>query len=133
MPNDLLITRHSALPVETVCRQLTESAVRHQFGVLATHNLREKIESKGLPFGRECRVIEVCNPGQAQMVLREAISIATALPCRIAVYEEDGQTVLATIKPTMLLTMFDSPSAAPVALEVEATMIQIMEEAGRPA
>ena len=57
MPNDLLITRHSALPVETVCRQLTESAVRHQFGVLATHNLREKIESKGLPFGRECRVI----------------------------------------------------------------------------
>jgi uncharacterized protein (DUF302 family) len=65
------------------------------------------------------------------MVLREAISIATALPCRIAVYEEDGQTVLATIKPTMLLTMFNSPSAAPVALEVEATMIRIMEEAGR--
>jgi hypothetical protein len=31
----------------------------------------------------------------------------------------------------MLLTMFNSPSAAPVALEVEATMIRIMEEAGR--
>lgn len=131
MSADLLITLRSPLPIDTVCRQLAESAVRHQFGVLATHNLREKIEGKGLPFGRECRVIEVCNPRQAQQVLHESITVATALPCRVAVYEEDGQTVMATIKPSLLLTMFDAPGAAPVARDVEATLVRIMEEAGR--
>jgi uncharacterized protein (DUF302 family) len=131
MSADLLITLRSPLPLDTVCRQLAESAVRHQFGVLATHNLREKIEGKGLPFGRECRVIEVCNPRQAQQVLSESITVATALPCRVAVYEENGQTVMATIKPSLLLTMFDAPGAAPVARDVEATLVRIMEEAGR--
>ena len=128
MKNDLVITRSSTLPLETICQRLTEVAVAHKFGVLATHNLREKMESKGVPFARECRVIEVCNPKQAQVVLTQAIEISTALPCRISVYEEGGRTILATIKPTMLLTMFHAPGAAATAQEVEDTMIKIMDE-----
>ena len=131
MKNNLVLIRSSALPLETVCQRLTEVAVAHKFGVLATHNLREKMESKGVPFARECRVIEVCNPKQAQVVLNQAIEISTALPCRISVYEEGGRTILATIKPTMLLTMFEAPGAAATAQEVEDTMIAIMDEAAR--
>lgn len=131
MKNDLVITRSSTLPLETVCQRLAEVATAHKFGVLATHNLREKMESKGVPFARECRVIEVCNPKQAQVVLNQAIEISTALPCRISVYAEGGRTILATIKPTMLLTMFHAPGAAATAQEVEDTMIEIMDEAAR--
>ena len=131
MTPEILITRSSALPLESVCQRLVEIATSHKFGVLATHNLREKMESKGVPFGRECRVIEVCNPRQAQLVLNQAIEISTALPCRISVYEENGRTILATIKPTALLTMFHAPGAAATAQEVEDTMIRIMEETAR--
>jgi len=131
MNTDLVLTRSTALPLEIVCQRLTEIATSHKFGVLATHNLREKMESKGVPFSRECRVIEVCNPKQAQEVLNQAIEISTALPCRISVYNEDGQTILATIKPTALLTMFGVPGAASAAQAVEDTMIQIMEETCR--
>ena len=131
MTPEILITRSSALPLESVCQRLVEIATGHKFGVLATHNLREKMESKGVPFGRECRVIEVCNPRQAQLVLNQAIEISTALPCRISVYEENGRTILATIKPTALLTMFHAPGAAATAQEVEDTMIRIMEETAR--
>ena len=131
MSNDILITRSTSLPLETVCQRLSEIATAHKFGVLAVHNLREKMESKGVPFGRECRVIEVCNPGQAQVVLNLAIEISTALPCRIAVYAEGGKTILATIKPSMLLTMFNAPGAAATATEVEDTMVRIMDETCR--
>jgi len=62
------------------------------------------------------------------MVLNQAIEISTALPCRISVYEEDGRTILATIKPTALLTMFNAPGAAATAKEVETTMVRIMDE-----
>lgn len=128
MTPDILITRSSALPLETVCQRLVEIATNHKFGVLGTHNLREKMEIKGVPFARECRVIEVCNPGHAQVVLNQAIEISTALPCRISVYEEGGRTILATIKPTMLLTMFAAQGAAATAQEVETTMVRIMDE-----
>ncbi len=131
MTTDLLLTRSSALPLEIVCQRLIEVATSHKFGVLANHNLREKMESKGVSFARECRVIEVCNPQQAQVVLNQAIEISTALPCRISVYEEADRTILATIKPTMLLTMFHAPGAAATAQDVEDTLIRIMEETCR--
>lgn len=128
MKTDFVLTRSTTLPLETVCSRLIEVAQQHKFGVLATHNLREKMESKGVPFSRECRVIEVCNPQQAQEVLTQAIEISTALPCRISVYEESGRTILATIKPTSLLTLFGVPGAAAAAQEVEDTMVRIMDE-----
>lgn len=128
MNTDLVLTRSSAAPLETVCEKLAVVATRHKFGVLATHNLREKMLSKGVPFDRECRVIEVCNPQQARDVLSQAIEISTALPCRISVYEEGGRTILATIKPTALLTLFGVPGAAAAAQEVEDTMVRIMDE-----
>lgn len=131
MANDLVLTRSSALPLETVCQRLPEISASHKFGVLGVHNLREKMEGKGVPFARECRVFEVCNPRHAQTVLSQEIEISTALPCRISVYEEGGRTILATIKPTMLLTMFHAPGAATTAQEVEDTMIRIMDETAR--
>ena len=131
MPNPLLLTRSTSLALETVCARLPEISASHKFGVLGIHNLREKMESKGVPFARECRVFEVCNPRHAQTVLSQEIEISTALPCRISVYEEGGHTILATIKPTMLLTMFHAPGAATTAQEVEDTMIRIMDETAR--
>ena len=128
MSNDLLITRSTPEPLESVCRRLPDVAQSHKFGVLGTHDLKQKMQSKGVPFDRECRVFEVCNPQQAQAVLTRSIEISTALPCRISVYEQDGRTVLATIKPTALLQMFRTPEAAATAREVEATMVQIMDE-----
>jgi len=131
MSNPLLIIRSTAQPLEAVCTRLQAVAVAHKFGVQAVHNLREKMESKGVPFGRECRVIEVCNPQHAAVVLGQEIEISTALPCRISVYAEGGRTILATMKPTMLLTMFNAPGAAATAQEVEDTMVRIMDETCR--
>ena len=127
MNTDMLIIRRTRAPLEQVCQRLPDIAQQHKFGVLGTHNLKEKMTSKGVPFERECRVFEVCNPQQAQIVLNHAIEISTALPCRIAVYEEQGQTILATIKPTMLLEMFRVPAAAATAQEVESAMTKIMD------
>jgi len=133
MPANFVLTRDTDLPLETVCQRLPDISAAHKFGVLGVHNLREKMESKGVAFGRECRVFEVCNPVHAGKVLGENIEISTALPCRIAVYAEGGRTILATIAPSALLTMFDAPSAAETAREVEATLLRIMEEAARAA
>jgi uncharacterized protein (DUF302 family) len=57
------------------------------------------------------------------------MSVSTALPCRISIYEENGKTILASLKPTALLAMFNTPQLKRVAQEVEDTIVKIMKEA----
>ena len=124
----MLAVVESRKTVAEIGKALPEVCARHQFGVLGTVNIRQKLNDKGLPFDRECLIFEVCNPQQAKKVLDDNIAIATALPCRIAVYEEGGKAKIATIKPTALLGLFPNPELAPVAQEVERTLIRIIED-----
>jgi uncharacterized protein (DUF302 family) len=101
----------------------------NHFGVMQVHNLKETMTKKGVEFARECLIFEVCQPQQAKKVLDENMSVSTALPCRISIYEEGGKTILATLKPTTLLTLFNTPRLKGVAQEVETTLVKIMEEA----
>ena len=55
--------------------------------------------------------------------------ISTALPCRISVYQESEGVTLATLRPTSLLEMFQTPGLRAVAEEVEETIIAMMQEA----
>ena len=101
----------------------------NHFGVMQVHNLQESMTRKGVEFARECLIFEVCQPQQARNVLEQNMSVSTALPCRISIYEEGGKTILATLKPTTLLAMFNVPPLEQVAQEVEATIVKIMKEA----
>ena len=96
---------------------------------MQVHNLKETMAKKGVEFGRECLIFEVCHPQQAKNVLDENMSVSTALPCRISIYEEGGKTILATLKPTTLLAMFNAPQLEGVAQEVENTIVKIVKEA----
>ena len=121
----------SAKPMTRLVADLEQAVARHKFGVLGAHDLKAKMAEKGVPFARECRVFEVCNPHQAKKVLETNLEISTALPCRISVYEEAGTTRLATIRPTALIGLYGTPELKSVAEEVEDTLVRIMAEAAR--
>jgi uncharacterized protein (DUF302 family) len=105
-----------------------QAAVKaNHFGVMQVHNLKETMEKKGVEFPRECLIFELCQPQQPKKVLDENMSVSTALPCRISM--ESGKTILATLKPTALLAMFNAPHLDSVAREVETTIVKIMKEA----
>jgi uncharacterized protein (DUF302 family) len=115
--------------VERVATDLADAVVRNKFGVLGIHNLKETMAKKGVDFGPDCRIFEVCNPHQAKKVLEANLEISTALPCRISVYEDGGRTKLATIKPTAMINLYPNPELKSVAVEVESTLLKIMSEA----
>ena len=91
--------------------------------------VQEMMTKKGVEFARECLIFEVCQPQQAKKVLDENMSVSTALPCRISIYEEGGKTILAALKPTTLLAMFNAPQLEGVAQEVEDTITTMLGEA----
>jgi uncharacterized protein (DUF302 family) len=127
----MLYVIESSKPLDRVVEDLQVAVARHKFGVLGVHDLRAKLADKGVSFARECRIFEVCNPHQAKKVLEANLSISTALPCRISVYEEGGITKLATIKPTALIALYATPELKGVAEDVEMTLERIMAEAAR--
>src|SRR5689334_7830697 len=125
----MLIRLSTDKSVSAVAAALEAAIKANHFGLMQVHNLKETMAKKSVEFTRECLIFEVCQPQQAKKVLEENMSISTALPCRISIYEEDGKTVLATLKPTTLLAMFNTPQLKGVAEEVEATIVRIMREA----
>ena len=125
----MLIKLSTNKTVSEAASALEAAIQNNHFGLMQVHNLKETMIKKGVAFARECLIFEVCQPQQAKMVLDQNMSVSTALPCRISIYEEGGKTILATLKPTTLLAMFNSPQLEVVAQEVEDTIIKIMKEA----
>jgi uncharacterized protein (DUF302 family) len=125
----MLIKLYSDKSVDEVATALVIAVPANHFSIMHVHNLQKSMTQKGVEFTRECQVFEVCQPQQAKKVLEQNMSISTALPCRLSLYREDGKTVLATLKPTTLLSMFNAPQLEGAAQEVEDTIVKIMREA----
>jgi len=108
-----------------------EAAVkRHGFGVLHVHDVGATLRGKGEAFAEQCKVFEVCNPRQAASVMSADMRLNMALPCRISVFTEKGATRIGMIKPGgMLAALSADPKLAPVAREVEAKTMLMIDEA----
>ncbi len=116
--------------VSTAARDLEEAVKRNKFGVLHVHDLQKTLQEKGVDFPNACRILEVCNPQRAVQVLTGNMTTNMALPCRISVYQEQGQTKIGMIRPTALLALF--PGAADlktVAEDVERETMRMIDEA----
>jgi len=115
--------------IDAIGKRLEEAVKAHKFGVIAVIDLQAKMREKGVEFSRPCRIYEVCNPLRAKKVLEKEMAIATAMPCRIALYEQAGQAMLATLLPTQTLGLFDVPDLAAEAQDVEREILAMIAEA----
>ena len=116
--------------VEQAVADLCACVKDHKFGVLHIHNLRETLKKKGVEFGENCQILDICNPQKAKDVLSEDMDMNMALPCRVSVYSNKGKTNIGMIKPAAMLKMMsDSPFLAQLADDVEKEIIQMIDEA----
>ena len=129
MENAMLIKMSTGKTVSDAAAALQTAVQANHFGVMQVHNLKETMTRKGVEFTHECLIYEVCQPQLAKQALDENMSVSTALPCRISIYEEGDKTILATLKPTTLLAMFNTPQLEGMAKAVETTIVKIMAEA----
>ena len=132
-----LVVVDSPQPFEAVCSALEAAIPAHGFGLLTIHDLANTLRGKGIRFREQCRIFEVCQPQQAARVLEADMALNMALPCRISVYTEAGQTKIGMVSPVAMLTALSSdPQLQMVAADVEATTRAIIDTAaaaGKPA
>lgn len=115
---------------EQAATDLAEEVAKLKFGVLHVHNIGETLRSKGVEFTEDCKVLEVCNPKLAAKIMAIDMSLNMALPCRISVYTEQGETKIGMIKPEkMLSTLTQNEELMRIANEVERLTIQMIDNA----
>ena len=124
----MLMTYETTKSVEEVRKAIEEKAKANGFGVMSVHEVSNILESKRVPISYNCVKVEVCSQRHASQVLSKDPYISTAMPCRIAIFEANGKTVVSTMAPTTMLELFKRPELEEIAKEVEELMKKIMEE-----
>lgn len=116
--------------VTQAATDLESSVAKFKFGVLHIYDLQDTLKGKGFDLPQQCRILEICNPAQAINVLSVDMTLNMALPCRVSVYEDKGETYIGMIRPSKMLgELSGDPRLAKTAEEVEASMIRIIDDA----
>jgi len=127
----MLINLETSKSVEEVRQKLEEKAKEKGFGVMSTHEVTKILQSKGHPIEYSCVIVEICQPKAASQVLSKNPYISTAMPCRVAIFQQGDRTILSTIAPTKMVEMYSEPELMGVAEEVERLIREIMEDSIR--
>ncbi|WP_428023952.1 DUF302 domain-containing protein [Arcobacter sp.] len=114
--------------VQEVVDKIQEIISTYKFGVQHIHNIKQTLNSKGIDFKNECQVLDICSPKVAENFLSNDMSLSSIMPCKISVYEEDGETTVA-INSLVQLVDDINPDMTDIAQEVQKTILKIIEEA----
>ena len=115
-------------PTPTPSQAVVDRTAAHGFRVQFVHDVQETLAEKG--FARDpLTIVEMCNAKFASQVLAADPKIGLMLPCPIMVYVEGGQTLISTMRPTLIGGFFPAAGIDEVAAEVEQILIAIIDEA----
>ncbi|KHE71093.1 DUF302 domain-containing protein [Halobacillus sp. BBL2006] len=109
--------------MDEAVESLEANLMEEKFGVLWNFDLKNKLQEKGLEFEKDFKILEVCNPKEAQRVLNENTLAGYFLPCKMVVYTEDGTTKIGMPKPTSLIQMVEDEKIQAIARDIEERLI----------
>jgi uncharacterized protein (DUF302 family) len=97
----------------------------------AVFPIGEHIRQRGIPLQGVLEVRTYCSLGIGAEILMESPEFAVFAPCRIAIYEKQGQLYLSLDRPTYALRYIKGYSnrAAQAARQIEDTLIWMMDKA----
>jgi len=110
--------------VDSVVRE-TEKA---GFRVLHIHDVQETLSKKGFAI-EPLKIIEICNAKNAYDVLQKDLRMGLLLPCKINVYQKEGETYISGMKPSVMRGIFKSKDLEGLFKNVEEVIDIIINKA----
>jgi len=102
--------------------KIKEALQKEGFGVLTEIDVKATLKKKlGVDYDNYI-ILGACNPPFAYQALQLEKDIGLLLPCNIIVYESQGQTFVASIRPTVAMNMVNNKELHDVAVQVEAKL-----------
>ncbi len=95
----------------------------HGFDVERCHDIQGRLQSKGFPI----RPLVIFEIGPAGDSTDPAVSLI--MPCRIHVYEAEGQVIVAALRPTLFTAVFPEHQIDEVASRMERIVVEVVDSA----
>lgn len=111
---------------ETVEKTKTELA-KEGFGVLTEIDVQATLKKKLDVDYDQYLIIGACNPEFAYQALQAEKDIGLLLPCNVIVYETKQQVFVSGILPSVAMGMVENEALGPIAKEVEARIIKVID------
>ena len=127
MGSDYLYTAKTDKSVTQAVKAVQKSLKEHGFGTLWEMNIPAKLQEKGVDYDREAIILEVCNPKQAKRALEANIQAIFLLPCKVVVFDSDGQTTIGMMRPSTMVELLQDASLQAFAHEVEDALRQSID------
>ncbi|MDR7855132.1 DUF302 domain-containing protein [Tissierella sp.] len=126
---NLIYEKVTEKPFNEAVQSITDALKERKFGVLWQLNFKDKMAEHDIDFPNNFMILEVCNPQKANEVLTKHIEMGYFLPCKMVVYEKDGEVRIGTARPEMLMGMMGYDDLGDVASEVEKILIESIDAA----
>ncbi len=115
--------------VPEAVKAVQKSLKEHGFGTLWEMNVPSKLQEKGVDYSREAVILEVCNPKQAKRALEANLEAIYFLPCKVVVFDAEGQTTIGMMLPSVMLEALQDSNLKTFAQEVEDMLRQSIDAA----
>lgn len=126
---DIIYEKSTGKDFKSAVEHLKSSLSDVGFGVLWEMNFKETLKEKGQDFDKNFVILEVCNAVKAKGVLDRKIEAGYMLPCKMAIYEKDGQVRMGMIKTEVLVGLLGDDSLKDMAKEVGASLQKAIDQA----
>lgn len=123
----MIYTQTTTKNVQQVIDDISNIISDYKFGILHIHNVKETLNSKGIAFEKECRILDICNPAYANKFLSADMSLSVVMPCKITVYEDENET---KISMNSLVQLIDdiNPDFYDDAVEAQNILLELIEK-----
>jgi uncharacterized protein (DUF302 family) len=89
--------------IDHIDQKVPKACETNKFALLHTYVYHEIVESKGFPINRKVWIYEICQAKTAAAMLTDYPHFSIFMPCKLAVYEENGKTVISTMNMEIML------------------------------
>ncbi|MFV9511127.1 DUF302 domain-containing protein [Tepidibacillus sp. LV47] len=123
------VTFETKKELEQVIADLEKELKEIRFGVLWRFDIHQKLSELELPIEHKIVVLEVCNPNESSGIIAADPMSSYFLPCKIVVSEQEGQTKVGLVRPSILIGLMEQENLTEIAKKIEDKLIQAIENA----
>jgi len=115
------------LDFDSALEAVAEKLKLEGFGILTEIDVSQTLKKKlDVEFPRY-KILGACNPPFAFKALQAETAIGLLMPCNAIVYEKDGDTYFAMVKPSVTMRAVGNPALEPLAAEIEKKIERVFE------
>ena len=116
------------LPLPEAEKNVRDALQKEQFGIISEIDIQAKLKEKLGVDHPPHKILGACNPKLAYEALKENPDIALALPCNVVLREEDGQTHVSAMKPSIALEPFKGLKVHETACKAEESLERVFDD-----